>query len=485
MNHYADHTTADAVSPVHTHADGGAESIPSKDAAVQVTVRADKLLAEATATAPEGEGAKISREMIDEALKKAGVVFGMQEEAYTRLLHPLYGRPVVIAKATPAVDGADGVCTELYARTRELKFAERADGSVDYKELGTILDVPAGTVVCEVTQPTQGTDGMNVIGQPLKARAGKRASVPIGEGTRISADGLRVETIVAGNLVFRAGKFCVDQVFRAENIDLDTGNITFSGDVIVNGDVLDGFEIHSGGNVHLRGRVGSAQIVAAGNITLDNGINGTGRALLDAGKTLKADFIENCNVRAGEKVVASSLINSQVECEGDVIVTNGKGVICGGKVTAFGSVKANEIGNEFNTLTIVVMGITPRLLKERKRLNDQLKDVTAHVDEMLKNIAYIERLVADNRPIPPERVQILQRTKIQMPLSERKQEKLRRDIADLDEKMSSVNTSTLMARIIHPPTKISIGSLSTNCIETRNLCRVYRSSEGELVLGSY
>jgi len=167
-----------------------------------------------------------------------------------------------------------------------------------------------------------------------------------------------------------------------------------------------------------------------------------------------------------------------------VEVMNGKGIICGGKVTAFGSVKAKEVGNESNTLTIISLGVTPKLLKERKCLVDQLADVSRHLEELAKNVAYIERLVADGRPVPPERVQILKRTQIQLPMTEKKRDQLQKAIDEMDSKMANVNTSTLTANIIYPPTKVSIGALSSNCIEVRNHCRVYKNSQGELVFGS-
>lgn len=456
----------------------------SRDAVVKVEFTSGHMQAEVRIEPPEGNGNGVTRPMLEAALKQAGVVFGINPDAVDYLLEPRYNSKVVVARGTQSVDGEDGVCKELFPRESIPKFNERADGTMDYKELGLITDVPAGTVVCEVTMPTEGQDGMNVQGKPIKARVGRKPPLPIGEGVRLSADGLRVETIASGNLVFRGSRFCVDPVYRVQDIDYDVGNITFSGDVMVNGDMLDGFEIHAGGNVTLRGRVGAVVIVAK-NIRLEQGINGTGKAVLEAENEIKAGFIENCTVRAGTKIIADSIINSQVECEGDVEVTNKRGLICGGKITAYGSVVANEIGNESNTLTVIVLGITPRLLKERKKMEEQLADVRHHIDEMSKNVAYIQRLVADGRPVPPDRVSMLQRAQITLPITEKKRDQLEQSIAKLEARLADVSHSSLRARLLYPPTKISIGALSTNCIETRSMCKVYRDSQGELVFGSY
>ncbi|NLW78088.1 MAG: DUF342 domain-containing protein [Ruminococcaceae bacterium] len=473
-------TTADAA-PQDTQ---DIPPVKAVDAKVYVAVNPDHMTAEMYIEPPEGDGKVPTREDLDAALQKQGVVYGIDEAALDALAAPLYDQKKTVARGTPAEDGKDGTCTELYEREPTPQYVQREDGTVDYKQLGLIREVRDGTVLCEITLPTEGAEGTSVYGKTVKPRNGAKAVVPAGENTRLTDDGLWLESTIAGNLVFRNGRFTVDTIYRVQDVDNSTGNITFSGDVMVNGDVMDGFEIRSGGNITLRGRVGMTVIEAAGDIIIDKGINGTGKALVEAGKTVKAGFIENCLIRAAEKVTAQSIINSQVECEGDVEVMNGKGIICGGKVTAFGSVKAKEVGNESNTLTIISLGVTPKLLKERKCLVDQLADVSRHLEELAKNVAYIERLVADGRPVPPERVQILKRTQIQLPMTEKKRDQLQKAIDEMDSKMANVNTSTLTANIIYPPTKVSIGALSSNCIEVRNHCRVYKNSQGELVFGS-
>ncbi len=455
-----------------------------KSANVRLIMAPDNMTAAIVVDPPEEGGQPLTREMLDAALAKGKIVYGIQEEGLARLLLPSYDTSVEVARGTPAVDGENGSCKELYAREREATITEKEDGSVDYKELGMICDLPAGSVICEITLPTEGTSGTNIQGRELKARAGKKAMPPLGEGTRVSDDGLKAITTVSGNLVFRGGRFTVDEVFRVQDVDYDIGNIQFSGDVVVSGEVQDGFEIRAGGNITLQGRVGSATLEAKGNIHIEQGINGTGKAEITAAKNVNAGFIENCLVRAGENVVAGSIINSTVECEGDIDVTSKHGTIVGGKITAFGSIKAKEIGNESNTPTLVTVGITPRLLKERKRLQDQLADVTKYIEEMTKNTLYIEKMVEQQREIPQERIQLLQRTKLALPITEKKREQLNAALKEVEEKIESSTGSTITAKIIYPPTRITIGKLSMSLNEVRNSARVFISHQGELTVGS-
>ena len=474
-----------------TEADGTDNAAPvepegeeDRDAKVYVEVDVTQLSAEIFAEPPAGDGAPLTQEMVSSAIAKAGVTYGLNEKNLAELLKPTYDKRIVLARGIPPKDGQDGVCKELYPRTAEATVREKEDGTVNYKELGIINDLPTGSVICEIFPPSEGIPGTSVQGKTLKPRTGQKAIPPMGEGTRLSADGKKVETTVGGNLVFRNNHFTVDTVYRVQDIDYDVGNITFSGDVQVNGDMADGFEIHSGGNITLHGRVGNAVLDAQGDILIEKGINGTGKAEVIAGKNLRAGFIENSNIRAGESIVSGSIINSTVECEGDIDITEKHGIICGGKVTAMGSVKAKVIGNESNTPTYVSVGITPSLLKERKKYMDQLADVKKHIEEMQKNTAYIEKMLSQQREIPQERIQLLQRTKMTLPITEKKRDQLETSIKEIEEKMASSGNSTVQAKLLYPPTRISIGTLSISCTEKKQNTMVYVNKEGDLVFGT-
>ncbi len=463
--------------------DGIIEEQKAHSAKMYVSISEDALSAYALIEEPDGEGAHITMEDIRAALEKANVVFGVNEWALQKLAVPTYGEKIQVASGVPAKDGTDGVCTEYFSREIERSQKTRDDGTVDYRELNVVRQVQKGTLICECTEPVPGENGTTVQGKAIKAREAKKAMPLVGENTRTTEDGLRTEAAVAGHLAFRDGRFVVEEVFRVKDIDYEVGNITFLGDVHVGGNMQDGFEIHSGGTVTLCGQVG-AVVIKAQDIVIEKGINGTGKAEIRAEKTLKAGFVESCNLYVGEEINVASLINCHVECEGDVIVTGGKGVICGGKITAFGSVKAKVVGNESNMLTTIVMGITPKLLEERKYLESQLSDVTKHIDEIQKNLAYVERLLEDGRPIPPDRIQFCKRARIQLPMTEKKREQIQQNLQEIDVKLYDVNSSTLTANLIYPPTRVSIGSASNNLIEQRSMCRVFKNSDGDVVFGS-
>ncbi len=453
------------------------------DARVRIFLSQDLMKAEAEVSPPQNGGADVTMEKIKEALEKSGVVFGVDEDALDELTIPLYNKRMVVAEGEAAQDGQDGVCTECFSREIETHYNERADGSMDYKELGLIRDVKKGTVICEITPPIMGVNGTNVKGKTLKARSGTRATIPIGENIELNEDQTKAVAKIEGNVVFRSNHFLIETIYRVQNVDYEVGNIHFSGDVDVSGDVHDGFEIHAGGKVVLHGQIGAA-IIKAKDIIIDSGINGTGKAVLESQGDIKAGFIENCQVYLQGDLKSGSIVNSKVECGGNVEVTSDKGIICGGSVVAFSSVKAKVIGNESNTHTAIILGFTPQLIEDKKNLVDQLDRINTHIEELNKNTAYIQKLVDDGRPVPEDRLKMLKRAQIQVPMSEKKKEQLEKKILELENKMDEGSGATLTADIIYPPTKVTIGRVSDILHETRNHCRVYKNKDGDVTFGT-
>lgn len=458
------------------------ELLQDRDAKLWIFVSHDKMTAEMAVQPPVGDGAAITENDVRKELAKNKVQFGIDDAVVAQLVSPLYGEKLTVARGVAAQHGVDGLCDEKFSREKHKNMQLREDGTVNCRELNLINEVKQGTLICECTAPTKGVAGTDVTGRTLPARDGKKALPAVGENITTTPDGLRSIAAVRGNLVFKNNRFVVETVYRVEHVDYDVGNISFFGDVQVNGDVMDGFEIHSGGTVTLRGQV-SSTVIEAENIIIEKGINGNGKAILNAKNKLQAGFIENCNIFVGKELVAGYLMNCRVECEGTVDVSRGKGIISGGALTSLGDVRARVVGNESYTTTTIALGITPTMQKQRQELEAMLAEVKTHLEEMQKNINYIEQLVAEGITVPQDRVTLLQRYQIQMPMTEKKKTHIIRQIQAIDEKMQSSTEATLVARRIYPPTRVTIGTQTVIVPNVLSNSRVYRNVEGEVVFG--
>ncbi len=454
------------------------------DAQIEVSVSGNKMSCSVIIAPPENGGAAPTCESIRAALAQMGVGYGIDDDAIERLAAPLYNTNVTVATGLLPENGEDGTVTELFPREKKPVYKEDRHGNVDYKNLGLITEVKAGMGIVDLTQPTPGTPGTDVFGREHAQKGGQMPRVPMGKGLALSPSGQRVEAACEGNLVYYDNAFHVETTYRVPQVDLDVGNITFSGDVVVDGDVLDGFEVKSGGNVTIHGNVGAANVSAAEKLMVEGGVNGgSGAAAFLEAIVVEAVYIENATVHAGQKLVAAAITNCTIECDGDIEVTKQKGQVCGGRITVYGSMNALEIGNDSNALTTIAMGVIPRYIDEKKKKNDQLAAMTSHIEELEKDWKFIERMVNMGQKLKPDHEAKYKRLKMQMPLCKKKKELLEAEIDALDEKMRPNENTVITAKKMYPPVRISFGRENATASDEMSNVRVYRNSEGTISFG--
>ena len=182
------------------------------DAEVRVTLSGDNMEA-LLFIEPEKNGGKAATlETVKRALELNGVRFGVDERLLERIFETQYfGKSLVVAKGVPPVDGDDGTIT--YRFTQNLKISPKEDeyGIVDYRDLGLITNIKAGTEIADIVQPTNGEAGRDTRGVEIPPKPGRKAIYGIGTGTAMSDDGLHIVARVDGNLRWNKSVFVVDE----------------------------------------------------------------------------------------------------------------------------------------------------------------------------------------------------------------------------------------------------------------------------------
>ena len=177
-------------------------------------------------------------------------------------------------------------------------------------------------------------------------------------------------------------KINVEPVYQVNgNVNLSTGNIDFLGSVIISGNVEDGFSVKAAGNIEIHGTVEKARLQAVGDIAVYQGITGKGTALVRAGRSIWARFIENTLVEAGNMVVVSDgIVNSQVDAFQRIVVKGKRAHIVGGRLRATEEINADSIGSATSgTETVCEVGYD---LKAKLR-HDALVEKKAVLEEEL------------------------------------------------------------------------------------------------------
>ncbi len=425
---------------------------------VELSVNPNHSTAFVSFTRPENGGIDISVDKIMNALNENYISYGILEDDIEEAVEQKrYDENICVAKWDPPVDGVDGSIKFFYKIDANLAPVENEHGIVDYKNLGVVRNITAGTPIAAITLPTEGTPGMDITGKVVPQKKGIAVTVNVGKGTSLINDGKEIIAAVDGNLVYKNGAFNVDETLVIDgDVDVSSGNIDFIGSVTVKGSVFEGFRVTSKRNININGTATGAEIIADGDISIKIGaINSS----IESKGNIKLGFCENCKIRAAGNIESASFVGGEVFADQKILAT-GKGVMMGGKYTALDGIEASVIGSEKYVKTEITLGNNAVLNKERAELEKEIESMEDKADQLGKILVTLAEL-AKKAKLPPEREQLKtealrNRLKLQ---SEVKKYKAR--ISEIDEQLKLMqNLSVGCKRMFYPGVTLRIN----NCI---------------------
>ncbi len=376
------------------------------DCVVEVSIARNGSEAYVTVEPPINGGAEVNFGNIMEMLKKNGVVYGINEDIVKRIANEKrYGERTSVARWTPAVDGVDGTVTYRFEQQIKIAPVEDEKGFVDYKDLGLIRTVHKGDVVADITLPTEGVPGTDVKGKILKQRIGKKASYSVGTNTELTDDGKQIKCSCDGNINFRNGAFCVDQVVTISgNVDSSVGNIKFVGDVIVKGEVLEGFTISSNSNIIVSGNVNGATLEADGDVIIKKGcIN----SKVTAHGSVTANFCEHSTIECDGDLTSTSFVICDVYCGGELSTKGNTGGLLGGKYTCLNGIEASNIGTKSYTPTLLTVGDNALLAQEKDTVLKQIEKSSGELEKITLVINFLNDKKKELHSLPEDKEVIL------------------------------------------------------------------------------
>lgn len=458
------------------------EAVPV-NAQYRVEISDDHLRAYISVTTPENGGQEVSLAGIYQALKDAGVVYGLKDQELKRIAFgKIYERKIIVAEGLPAQNGKDGEIIDRYIIGARGIPKINVDGSVDYKELNLINNVTKGQVLCEIVPPTEGTKGITVKGQDISPARGREPKPPVGKNTLLTDDGLKVYAGIDGNLTKRASAFEVDDTFIVnENVDNSTGNINFIGNLVVKGDVKSGFSIKAGGTIRVNGTVEAASLSAEKGITLI-GANGQGAGRIYTGGDLTANFLENVIVEAKGSVTANSIMYCNIKCGGTLELKGRNACIIGGSYVVALDVIAKMIGSSSHARTEITLGSATTLVEEINSIGYRLKQIESDILKLSQAIAFLSS--KDANTLSQDKLKLLEQASYNKQVLALEKEKLSKRYEVMIEELENPNTSKIICKgTIYRGTRIIIGSSSVQLTENQDNTMVYYS-DNEIVFGT-
>ncbi len=426
------------------------------DASIEITIEEDKHSAYMVIHPPLYGGQAITPEQVRREIENSDVSFGLEDmgRIQTAVKAIGCGRRIPIATWRPPVNGENGFIQYHYSPDKVAKPTEDENGNVDFKDLGLITNILQGTNIATIHEPTEGKEGYDVMGNPIPQKPGNPVVVKLGSGTELSADGSRIVAAVDGNLVFKSGSFVVDEELKiAGDVGFSTGNIDFIGDVIISGNVFEGFRVTSKKSVTIRGAVSSAEINADANVTIALGCV---QSTIKCKGNFKANFCENCRIKAGGNVEATSFVGCEVftDCR---IIAKGKSTISGGKYTAIDNVEASTIGSDRYVRTEITVGNNAVLTGERALAVMRLDKLQAAVDQLTKAIDMLTEKQKQGQTLKPRHEQLKSESVRARILTQNEIKKVNARIEEIDEELShKQNISVICKRRFYPGTILHI-----------------------------
>ena len=440
------------------------------------------------------EGQTLSEKTVDGLLAGQGVVSGIcKDNIHNYCTGKDYSQPLVCAKGTPPQDEGRAELKFMFSIEHKGLPSERADGTVDYHDLGIVQNVKKGDVLCRIIPPPPGKDGIDVFGNAVPFKKCRMPSFPTGLHTVISKDGLELSAAISGCIDCRKNILNVNETFVIKgDVDNSTGNIDFIGTVIVRGDVMEGFSVKAGGNIAVYGMVEGATLQAVGSITVNNGINGLSGGGISAGGDVESKYIQNAVVRAGGDVYADVIMNSNVKVRHCINMRGPKASIMGGSCCAGRQVYAKKIGTANNVRTNIVVdskefydaimgnsssaaqtnslkaAITKEYVRQKslRKQMDALKQLIKQEGRSPKNVIRMKVLLQNSRE------------------SEKRVENFSSKISEIKDAtaVSAADFNVIGLKVIYAGTKITIGTESMNLSSNYNNMKFY-VEDGKITSG--
>lgn len=337
---------------------------------IKVEVSGDKLKAYVTICADKSEltGTDIIKKIV-EKLNEKGIIYGIKKEAFSNLCT---NQPILIAEGLLPVPGSDSI-NKMY-KLKEVRPEIKEDGNVDHYELNLINMVKEGDWLGERISATEGKDGRNVFGDPLKAMPGKNYPLLYDKNSvREVTEGNKTVLYAkkSGAVFFEGESIGVSNHLEIkDNVGVKTGNVNFDGFLTVKGTVEDNFSIASTKDIEILSEYGVGNVKEIksyeGNIYIKGGIVGKGKTVIRCKKNLYIKYVADADIYCDESVhVGFYCLNSNITAK-EVIVDSMKGQIMGGSINAEVRVVTAIVGSPSEKRTVIkVKGFDRNSFKEK------------------------------------------------------------------------------------------------------------------------
>lgn len=441
----------------------------------------DRLCAYACVLPPENGGGGITLEKFIEDMHYEGIIFGALQEDIPAQFERGYYHIFPVARGKAARAGEDGKLTELFQRRRHMRLEVQNGSEVDFSQDIPLQPIRKGAVICLIRAPRAGTDGMDVTGASIPAPEAVSVQVPRGENVQLGRGGQALVAGADGLLYIENDRFCIHaQKIIDGDLNHFQGTLEVSGNLYIGGDVDGGVHILVSGDVVVNGKLGQAQVESTnGIIRVQKGVYGTtGKTVLKAASQVQAPVIEYAEVHAGASVIAETILNSELRCDGTVYAMTGRGMIVNSTIRAGESILCLRVGNLAGGRSFFSVGYPPKILESRERYKAELAEVQSVVEKLWDAITTLRKKggrLSDNEK------SVLSRLVQQREIYLERLDTLKLETRKINQALEKKSKGRIRCEKLYPFLDVQIGRLKEEVITIEENCNIH-AEENSIVL---
>jgi uncharacterized protein (DUF342 family) len=254
---------------------------------------------------------------------------------------------------------------------------------IDFKQKMERRSVEKDQLLVRVIPPEEGSDGVDVLGMPIKVPRAKKVELRGGQHVVWDGNEKGFRATCAGRVKYVGNMVDIDEVLHITgDVGKDTGNIRHNGQVIIDGNIESDFNVEASGDIEVKGLIYASDVICGGNLYAHEGINENSAKRIAVKGEIVAKYILNATIEChGNILVKKEIFQSNIKTSGEVNCSEGRAV--GGEIYAAKGIIVGEVGSKGNVKTLLVVGIDCFLLNELKRLTDTIDKNKDTIKKML------------------------------------------------------------------------------------------------------
>lgn len=450
------------------------------DAEPRFFLSRDRLSVYACVLPPENGGGPVTLEQFLEDMHYEGILFGALTDTIPGEFAKGYYHIFPVARGRAPTAGEEGKITELFQRRRHMRLEVQNGSEVDFSKDVPLQPVQKGTAICLIRKPKAGTDGMDVTGTVLPAPEVAEIELPQGNNVELAKGGQALVAGTDGILYIESDRFCIHaQKIINGDVDSFQGTLRVTGNLYIGGNVDGGVNIVVSGDIVIAGKMGQAKIESTGGIIrIQQGVFGTPeKTVIKAASQVQTPVIERADITAGTSVIAETIVDSEVNCNGTVYAMTGRGMIANSTIRAGGSILCLRVGNLAGGRSYFSVGYPPHVPEEKQQIKAEINQAQSVVEKLWETITALRKKggrITDNEKV------ILARLVEQRGLYLDQLDALKTNLYSLNKVLGKPSKGRIRCEELYPFLDVRIGNLSEEVITIEENCSIH--AEGNSIL---